>query len=89
MEKRKKCYLNLPEFAFFSKIFLVLLTIYDSADGNSFLQFLEVASSGASKNCSKSVWNIPGLPESGCIPVKDGACRRDIREIWRALRTRP
>jgi hypothetical protein len=47
MGKRKKCYLNLPEFAFFSKIFLVLLTIYDSADGNSFLQFLEAASSGA------------------------------------------
>ena len=47
MGKRKKCYLNLPDFAFFSKIFLVLLTIYDSADGNSFLQFLEAASSGA------------------------------------------
>lgn len=31
----------------FQKFFLVLLTIYDSADGNSFLQFLEAASSGA------------------------------------------
>jgi len=32
---------------FLFKNFLALLTIYDSADGNSFLQFLEVASSGA------------------------------------------
>lgn len=58
------------------------------ADEIAFLQFLEAASSGA-WGVQQSVWNIPGLPESGCIPVKDGACRRDIREIWRALRTRP
>ena len=32
---------------FLFKTFLALLTIYDSADGNSFLQFLEAASSGA------------------------------------------
>lgn len=80
--------LKFTRICFLFKTFLALLTIYDSADGNSFLQFLEAASSGA-WGCSKSVWNIPGLPESGCIPVKDGACRRDIREIWRALRTRP
>ena len=32
---------------FLFKTFLALLTIYDPADGNSFLQFLEAASSGA------------------------------------------
>ena len=47
MGKRKIRYENLPESAFFSKLFWALLRICDSADGNSFLQFLEAASFGA------------------------------------------
>ena len=39
--------LKFTRICFLFKTFLALLTIYDSADGNSFLQFLEAASSGA------------------------------------------
>ena len=80
--------LKFTRICFLFKTFLALLKFYVYAVVISFLLFFEAAGAGA-WGCSKSVWNIPGLPESGCIPVKDGACRRDIREIWRALRTRP
>ncbi len=39
--------LKFTRICFLFKTFLALLTIYDPADGNSFLQFLEAASSGA------------------------------------------
>ena len=47
MGKKEKMSLKFTRIFFLFKTFLALLTIYDSADGNSFLQFLEVASSGA------------------------------------------
>ena len=39
--------LKFTRIRFLFKTFLAFLTIYDPVDGNSFLQFLEAASSGA------------------------------------------
>ena len=47
MGKKEETLLKFTRICFLFKIFLALLTIYDSADGNSFLQFLEAVSSGA------------------------------------------
>lgn len=47
MEKKEEMLLKFTRICFLFKTFLALLTIYGSADGNSFLQFLEAASSGA------------------------------------------
>jgi hypothetical protein len=47
MGKKEKVLLKFTRIRFLFKTFLALLTIYDPADGNSFLQFLEAASSGA------------------------------------------